>query len=367
MFNDKRVAIVHDSIFPHSDAKDALDVLTNMLPNADIFCVADGTFSDRVKAQPGGVAWMKHIAARRTLSAGNVALRSLAVRAMDLRAYDIIVSNCAGLAKGARQRDSAVHICYCHAAASWSAEARLDQKKMTERLLLSPVFAGLRWIDARLATQPDYFIAASRAVAARVKTVYGRNALVIYPPVDTAQYYRSGGQGKYILAISPLVEEIRLDTLVAACNVIAKELWIVGEGPDRKRLESIAGPTVQFVGNPEGDAVRDLLAHCAAVFCPGVGEGFDTLPIKANASGRPAISFMTANAGETLMDGHTGILCRDSSAAGVADAIERCGSVDWDQEALMAHARSFDVSAFRTRFFTLLADVCGNYPARVLA
>jgi glycosyltransferase involved in cell wall biosynthesis len=362
MFNDKRIAIVHDSIFACGDARGTLEALAEMLPSADIFCVADDAFSEDVKARASCAPWMKRIGARKTQSAGSVALRPLMIRAMDLTAYDVILSNCAGFAKGAGQRDRAVHICYCHAppawSAGWPAGTRLDQRKTTKRLLLSPLMAGLRQLDIRLATQPDYFIAASHTVAAQVKTIYGRNALVIYPPVNIARYYYSTIPGGYLLAVSPLIPEVRLETLIAACNLIAKELWIVGEGSERRRLEAIAGPTVRFLGNIGDDAIRHLLARCEAVFCPGFGEGFDTMPLKANASGRPAISFTTANAGEIIRDEHTGILCRDNSAAGAADAIERCGCLSWNPEFLMDHARSFDVSAFRARFSAILLDVC---------
>src|SRR5207247_6891429 len=47
---------------------------------------------------------------------------------------------------------------------------------------------GLKRWDLRASKQPDYFIANSQFVAARIKRAYGREATVIPPPIDVSRF-----------------------------------------------------------------------------------------------------------------------------------------------------------------------------------
>ena len=157
-----RVAIVHFWLVSMRGGEKVLEALCQLFPEADIFThVYDpGLESETIRRHKIVTTFINSLPRARRYYKHYLPLMPLALEQIDLRGYDLVISSESGPAKGIIPPAGAVHICYCHAAASWSAEARLDQKKMTERLLLSPVFAGLRWIDARLATQPDYFIAA---------------------------------------------------------------------------------------------------------------------------------------------------------------------------------------------------------------
>ena len=117
----------------------------------------------------------------------------------------------------------------------------------------------------------------------------------------------------YFLIVSPLLPHKRIDMVIAACNSTGERLLIVGEGPDKQRLEKLAGPTVELLGGRTERETAELLARSEAVFCPDVEEDFDTMPLKANASGRPAISFAAGSALETIDDGESGVLFREYS------------------------------------------------------
>jgi glycosyltransferase involved in cell wall biosynthesis len=363
---DVKVAIVHDTVAPHRGAEDALEELARMLPNADILSgVSFGTHvSDQLKSRSQQARWLRYLPARKQHYREHVMFRPLAIRAMDLSEYEVIISNCAGFAKGAGQADNAVHVCYCHAPTGLAGrlhnEVAESDSGSANQILLTPVFAGLRALDVRLAAQPDYFVATSKAVAKQIKHLYGRNAFVIYPPVDTSRFHISQDVGSYLLIVSPLLPQKRIDMVIAACNSASKQLVIAGEGPERTRLERLAGPTIRFLGRRTTEEVMDLLSRCEALFCPNTEDDFDTMPIKANASGRPAISLDTGSAREAILDGETGILCSDCSRPGIVEAMDRCASQYWDPDTLSAHARSFDAASFRAKFSSVLSDICGE-------
>ena len=361
-----RVAIVHDSFAENEEAVFVLHELAKMLPGADILSALriDESLSEDAPARALKSTWMRHLRAQGNTPREYLVFHPFAIKALDLSQYDVVVSNCGGFAKTAKHAETAVHICYCHATAHFAEHPaeRSSEKPANPaaRIYLKPLLAGLRHMDVRYSGGPDYYIAKSRVVAEQIKERYGRNSYVVYPPIDTSKYQVRSNVGDHLLIVASLTPRKRIDLAIAACNSAHKPLLIVGDGPDKARLEALAGPTIQFLGWRTDDELVDLLAHCEAVFCPDVENEFDAMPLKANASGRPAISYAAGTALETITDGETGVICRHYSRPAVVDAIERCSRLSWDPALLQAHARRFDVEAFRGKFATVLNDIVGD-------
>lgn len=364
MLRENKVAIVHDSFAHYEEGQHVIEEIAGMLPGADIFSAFSSGVTAQVKSRVLRTNWMQSMPTGDKLRGGYALLYPFAIKALDLSRYEVVISNCAGFAKGVEYRDTALHICYCHSATravlDHTDDASGGDVKGAARFLLRPLLAGLRGVDSSSSIQPDYYIAKSRAVAHQIQQDYGRNALVIHPPVDTSRYHPSPHVSDYLLIVSSLVSPKHIEMAIVACNSSGRQLVIVGEGPARQRLEALAGPTVQLLGRRTESEIADLLARCLAVFCSDTESGFDTIPLKANAAGRPAISFAGGSAFETIADGETGVLFWEYSRPAIVDAIERCSRVEWNPAILRAHARSFDASAFRTRFAALLADICGE-------
>jgi glycosyltransferase involved in cell wall biosynthesis len=150
-----------------------------------------------------------------------------------------------------------------------------------------------------------------------------------------------------------LVAYRRVDLAVAAATRLGRRLIVVGDGPERARLERLAGPRVSFAGHVDRAALLDLFARCHAYLVPGV-EDFGMAPVEAMAAGKPVIARGAGGATETVIDGVTGVFFHAPTASSLADAIARLDRTAISPEAARARALTFDAEVFRRRWRELL-------------
>jgi glycosyltransferase involved in cell wall biosynthesis len=148
----------------------------------------------------------------------------------------------------------------------------------------------------------------------------------------------------------------RLDIAIEACNRLKRHLIVIGGGPDRARLESLAGPTVVFKGRLPDNEVNDYVARCQALLFPGE-EDFGLTPLEVASAGKPTVAFRGGGALETIVPYVTGVLFDTDTAASVANAIEELENTTWSPTALRHHASRFDRSVFHRRFRTLISSM----------
>ncbi|MGH7931061.1 MAG: glycosyltransferase, partial [Candidatus Binatia bacterium] len=188
-----------------------------------------------------------------------------------------------------------------------------------------------RW-DVNSAGRVDYFIANSRNVAAKIKTLYGRESAVIHPPVDSEKFYIRHRQGSYYLLVSALVPYKRIDLAIAAFNQLKLPLKIAGNGPMRKSLERAARRNVEFLGWVDDSRLAELYGACQALIFPGE-EDFGIVPLEAQASGRPVIGYGKGGLLETVISldacgapnrksGPTGIMFAEQTSESLITAVE---------------------------------------------
>jgi glycosyltransferase involved in cell wall biosynthesis len=189
----------------------------------------------------------------------------------------------------------------------------------------------------------------------RIRSVYGRDSVVVHPPVDTSLFAASqvgGGAYEsaepYHLIVSRLVAYRRLDVAVEAFNRLGRRLVIAGEGPDRRRLEAMAAPNVTLLGRVPTRELAALFAGCCAYVLPGE-EDFGIAPVQAQAAGRPVIAFAAGGALDTVVDGVTGVLYRGAGAEALADTVRRFDPNQVDPDACRENAARFSTDLFRKR------------------
>jgi len=287
-------------------------------------------------------------------------LYPLAVENFDLSSYDLIFSSSSGYAKGVRRRRNAIHVCYCHTPMRWV--WRYDDYVARERFgtgvraFLPMMLWGLRKWDLRAARQPNYYIANSKLVAERIRKIYGREAHVIPPPIEVNRFHMSSEIDDYYLVLSRLMPYKRIDLAIEACKRMNRRLVIIGDGPDRARLEKLADDRIEFLGRQSDEVVNYYAARCRALLFPGE-EDFGMAPLEANAAGRPVIAYRGGGAVETVIDGKTGVFFDQPNSRALSTAIEHFESMRWSQLLLRRHAEQFDLNVFTFRVLQFLGSV----------
>jgi glycosyltransferase involved in cell wall biosynthesis len=370
-----RIAIVHDNFAQMGGAERVAEAIYNLLPGADLYT----TLSVPERLSPGlraariKTSWMQCLPARSKLYRHYFCLYPFAIEGMDLTEYDLVVSSCFGYAKGINTRPDATHICYCHTPPRWiwrygDYSAREEFNPLT-KALLPPLLSKIRRWDIKASRKPSYFIANSRVIASRIRDTYKRDAFIINPPIETKRFFIAERPGKYYLVLSRLVPYKRIDLAIRACAALGRQLVVIGDGPDRRRLESLAGPTVKFLGRQPDTVVTEHLARCAALLFTGE-EDFGMAPLEANASGRPVIAFRGGGTTDTIVEQETGLFFDQPVSAAVEAGILDCESRFWEPSALRRHAESYSREVFESRFLSFIDSVIGSpakHPIAVVA
>lgn len=357
-----RTALVHDNFAQMGGAEKVAETLYRLLPKADLYstlAVRERLSMDLQRAEIR-TTWMQRLPRLQKYYRHYFLLYPFAIESLDLSSYDLIVSSCFGYAKGVRRRPDALHVCYCHTPARWvwryeDYSAR-EQFSPIKRAVLPTLLSGLKLWDLRAAQRPDYFIANSRVVAQRIEAAYGRTAAVIPPPIDVNRFQPRAEQEDYFLVLSRLTAYKRIDLAVQACTRLQRRLIVIGDGPDRQRLESMAGPTVTFMGRQPDQVVEHYVTRCQALLFPGE-EDFGMVPLEVNAGGRPVIAYRGGGATETVIEGQTGLFFETPTVASLAAAIGEFERCRWNQQTLRRHAEQFDEAVFARRFADFLGQV----------
>jgi glycosyltransferase involved in cell wall biosynthesis len=228
--------------------------------------------------------------------------------------------------------------------------------RAASRWFYRPVMSRLARWDAATASRADRFVAISRHVAGRIRRYYNREASIVYPPVDTAFYRPAAVQPEsHFLIVSALVPYKRIDLAIAACRMAGARLRIVGDGPDRDRLEREANGTAEFLGPLTDEQIRDEYRRSLAVLLPGE-EDFGIVPVEAQACGRPVVAFGRGGALETVIDGETGVFFGEPTAASLAAALERAAALRPDAERLRRHAEQFSRERHSQQMRTIIDE-----------
>ena len=152
-----------------------------------------------------------------------------------------------------------------------------------------------------------------------------------------------------MLSLSRLVPYKRVDLAIEAANRLGQPLIVAGDGPERGRLEAIAGPTVTFLGEVSEEKAGELMETCGLMlFC--AEEDFGIAPLEANAHGLPVVAFGRGASRETMNEGASGLFFDEATPESLAAAIERARAHRWDDAAIRANATRFTAARFREGF-----------------
>jgi glycosyltransferase involved in cell wall biosynthesis len=351
-----------------------LEAIGELFPGAPIHTLlhVKGTVSAAIEAHPERRTFVQWLPSAARHYRQYLPLFPTAIEQFDFDGYDLVISTSHCAAKSVVVPGRATHVCYCHSPMRYAwdqfgAYFGPDAVGPARARLLRPILARMARWDRDTAGRVDRYVANSHYVAGRIRRYYNRGSTVVHPPVDTAFYRPEPGvrPEPFLLAVSALAPYKRLDLAIAAAAAARTPLTIVGRGPEEARLRALAaqaGGDVTFTGWLDDEAIRDLYRRCRAAVMPGI-EDFGMVPVEAQACGRPVVALGEGGALDSIVDGETGILVRDASVDGFAQAFADAETRTFDGGAIRRHAEAFGKARFQREFRDVI-DTAAPYRQR---
>lgn len=360
-----RVALVHDWLTGRRGGEKCLEVLCRAFPKAVVHTLIHcrGALGETIEGMSIRTSPLQRVPGVHRHYRKLLPLMPLAARTWNPGDVDLVVSLSHCVAKAVRVPEGVPHACYCFTPMRYAWDGRdayLDgwSGRPFTRTLAGWTLDRLRAWDRATSARVTHFIAISETIRDRIQRCYSRDSVVISPPVDT-DFYRPAPVARepFYLCLSALVPYKRIDHAIRACSSSNRPLIVIGTGPDRARLESLAGPSIRFLGWQPDHIVRDYLRRCRALLFPGV-EDFGIVPAEALACGTPVIALGLGGASETV-DPSMGRLYHDQSSSSLLHALEswEADGAPFDASSARARAESLSTDLFHSRLLTYLSDV----------
>lgn len=370
-----KVAIVHEWFEVYAGSEKVVEHLLQMFPQADVFGVAD-FLSDKDRAFLGGrtvrTTFIQKLPFAKRRFRSYLPLMTLAIEQLDLSAYDLVLSSSHAVSKGVLTGPDQVHVSYVHSPIryAWDLQHQyLQDSGLTngfKGLLAKLVLHYMRMWDFRTSAGVDLLIANSAYIGRRIRKAYGRDCVVVYPPVDIEAFPLHVDKDDYYLAAARMVPYKKMPVLVEAfARMPGKRLVVVGEGPDYERCRTLAAasPNVELVGYQPADKLRSHMQRAKA-FVFAAEEDFGITLVEAQACGTPIIAFGRGGARESVRplggtDAPTGIFFDEQTPEAVMAAVARFESTlgQISPLACRANAERFSIAAFRSTYLRRVQEV----------
>ncbi len=290
-------------------------------------------------------------------------LTPLAFESFDFSEFDIVISVTSAEAKGIITKPKTLHICYCLTPTRYLWSGYQDYfRSSVFKFLSSPLVFYLRRWDKVAAQRPDIYLAISQNVAGRIKKYYGREAEVIYPPIDLEKFQihipkesreavisKSQTNSKFFLVVSRLVSYKKVDIAVEAFNRLGLPLKVVGTGIEMGNLKRMAKENIEFLAQLTDEALLGYYQRCQTLVFPQE-EDFGLVPLEAQACGKPVIAYRGGGALETVVEGKTGEFFDKQTPESLERAVKKFKPEKYNPEYCRQNALKFDKEIFKKKF-----------------
>lgn len=350
-----RIAFIVDALPAIGGGEKTLFTALELFPYADVFTLIynKNAFSNTPIAKKEIItSYLDKLPFAKTHHRLFLPLMPSAIESFDLCKYDVIVSFSYAVAHGVQLNNGTRHISYTYTPMryAWS-DMNIDGTHSRKNLILNLAMDKFRTWDKAAAARVHEFAAISHGIADRIQSAYQREACVIYPPVETERFSTDGQRGDYFVTLSRLVAHKRIDLVIEAFSQLNLPLKIIGEGPERKRLQKQASPNIEFLGYQPDEAVTQLLSNARGFVC-AAEEDFGIAIVEAQAAGCPVITYKAGGALETVIDGTTGLFFEEQSVVSIIEAVKRFENVAhcFHSKDMIDNARRFSKARFTESF-----------------
>lgn len=364
-----KIALVQDWFVVNGGAEKVVKEIIHLYPEADIFSLVDFLNSkdrnDILNGKHSTTSYLQKMPLAKKHYRHYLPLFPNAIESLDFTGYDLIISSSYAVAKGIKKKENQIHICYCHSPVRYAWDLKkeyLSSLSWPAQQLSKPVLNYIRNWDQCTTSRVDLFIANSNNVAERIKRIYKRDSIVIYPPVDTDAFAPHEQKDDYYFTSMRVVPYKKLDLIVDAFTEMPdKKLVVSGDGPDLEKIKSRAGKNIIFKGFVEKPELIQLMQHAKA-FVLAAEEDFGITSLEAQSCCTPVIAYRKGGYLETVVEGKTGMFFNEPTIASLkktVDEFEKSGK-KFSKADFEINVSRFTSEKFRNAFSECVEEYCSK-------
>jgi glycosyltransferase involved in cell wall biosynthesis len=351
------IGFVHDWLTGQRGGENVLAEIARLAPGAPIHTLFHfpGSVDAALERHPIETSWLQNAPFLEGRYRHYLPVFPAAMRSLDTRRHELVISTSHCVAKGARAAPGGRHLCYCHTPMRYVWDQRrayFPEPRGPVGWLRERILDRLQVWDAATAGRVDVYLANSSFVAERIRRYYRRSAEVLPPPVDTGFFRPTGeARGSFALMIAALAPYKKVDISIAACAAARIPLVVVGDGPERRRLEALAGRIageVRLAGRVDRLELRRLLSTAAFYLQPGI-EDFGIATVEALACGTPVLALGEGGVLDIVEEGRHGHLFAGPGSPEVAEGIDKIRRMEFNPLDLRSRAEQFSTERFGAR------------------
>jgi glycosyltransferase involved in cell wall biosynthesis len=377
-----RKALIHDWYTVYGGAERCVESFTNIWNDFDHFSLIDDLSNNNreiiLKGKKSKTSFIQSLPFGKKKYRTYLPLFPFAIEQFNLNEYDLIISSSSSVAKGVLTKPHQLHISYVYSPVryAWDLYHQYLKESKLERgikaFIAKYFLFKLRQWDYSTANRPDYYIAISDYVAKRIKKIYNKESIVIYPPVDTDAFSLTTTTSDYFITCSRMVPYKKIDLIVEAFSKTDKKLIVIGDGPDYKKIKKLAKPNIQLKGYVEKGEMLELVKQARA-FIFASEEDFGIAPIEAQACGVPVIAYGKGGALETIKGVYpsdklinnlnTGVFFKEQHPNSIIDALDYFEKNEklFNKVVIRENALRFKKERFELEFKTTVEKLYKNW------
>ncbi|HDU6275315.1 TPA: glycosyltransferase family 4 protein [Klebsiella pneumoniae subsp. pneumoniae] len=328
------VGIVADWFITYAGSEKVVAEFLDVFPEAELYSVVDFLSSENKSHFVNKnitTTFIQNFPFARKKYQSYLPFMPLAIEQLDVSKHDVILSSSHAVAKGVLTGPDQLHISYIHSPIryAWDLQHQYLRESNLHKgfkgLLAKWILHNIRIWDCRTSNGVDHFIANSKFIARRIKKVYGRNADVIYPPVDVERFTLNENKEQYYFTASRLVPYKRIDLIVEAFSHMKdKKLVVIGDGPEMNKIKAKATSNIEILGYQSNSVMVDYMRNARA-FVFAAEEDFGITPVEAQSCGTPVIAYGKGGALETIrpigVEKATGVFFYNQDVKSIIDSV----------------------------------------------
>jgi glycosyltransferase involved in cell wall biosynthesis len=366
-----KTALIHEWLSTIGGSEKSLEAIYEVFPSPIYTLVADKNKlkSTSFKEAEIRTSFIQKLPFAKRKYRSYLGLFPLAVEQFDLSDYDVILSSSHCAAKGVLTRGDQLHICYCYSPMRYAWDlyhnylTQANLSRGLKSLIARKILHKMRIWDVISSNRVNYFIAISHHIAKRIKKIYNRESVVIYPPVDIGRFEVQSEKENFYVTASRLVPYKMISLIVKAfAQMPDKKLVVIGDGPEFMKIKQYAANNIEIMGYQPFTVLKDYLGRAKA-FVFAAEEDFGILPVEAQACGTPVIAYGKGGALETIIPGKSGLFFNRQDEESLIDAVGKFETLEgrFHPHSIRKSIEKFSRDRFKKEIRIFVADKTSHF------